>query len=1047
MNQNRIEQIEILSDKVNNLPAAERAEFLSAACANDAELRHKVEELLTDVDQTDNFLVQNVWQELAQDLGALPSAFEPGQVVVHYRILQPLGAGGMGKIYLAEDEKLMRQVAIKFLTGEFVSYPDLVRRFEQEAHAASALNHPNIITIHEIGQHQDAPYITYELVEGETLRQRINRGALDWQEAVAISAQIASALKAAHSAGIIHRDIKPENVMLRADGLVKVLDFGIAKRFDLPALEAKADVPTAAVASATLAGQVLGTAGYLSPEQGRGEEIDAGTDIFSLGLVIYEMLGGHPYADLRPQGKLEAVIIPEELPHIGARCKELPAALDAIVTKATRKARAERYASAGEMLDALSELRLPAQTKLYERERVLAQARANQLLNQSVALYASDKSVRLSPTALWAIWRWSNIKRGKLEREMVRKSLLGALGKAGAIALTAGLVALALAAWISVDERWDEQVMHDGHTHRVKQLALSPDGQTLVSVGYNKEVIVWDLARRERRATLNGHTHDVTAVTFSHDGKWFATAGNDNQVIIWDTERLTSVKVLPGIRDLVSTIAFTPDGRFLVGAGKIWEVGSWRKIADVAGKGSFLLSPNGRLLTSSDWRTFDLASGREITKSTHSNIETGGEQDWGDGALSPDGTRLAAVDNGGSVNFWDMSRFWSTGEHRLINRYPAHRDHGHAMAYSPDGRLVASGSENIILWNAQTHEKLARFTAKDTVNGLIFSRDSRQIISAHGDGAVMIWDIAEKEMLANLAEHCGPVLAASFSPDGQSIVSASEDHSVIIWDAGSRLKRRVLIGHRAPVRDAVFSADGQCVLSADLYGNAILWDAATGAQLRAFASARRKDTDFSYRAALSPNKQWVATSFGVYSTADGRLVVGIIPPPNPYTPDIHGVAFSRDGRWLACVATGGYIALWDVAQWRLHQTLQIKGNNFNAVTFSPDGRQLAIGNNDGEIQLWQVEPLKQVGTMKRHTSGIESLAFTPDGSVLASAGDDESVALWNVARQRFICNIGRHTLPVLAVSFAPDGHLTTGEHDQSVRVYTRHRSLWGLPLD
>lgn len=245
MSQLRIEQIESLLEAASALAEAERAMFLVSACPDDAELRREVESLLAYEEQASDFLTLNIWQELAQDLNAGPPALQAGQKIGHYRILSFLERGGMGEVYLAEDETLPRRVAIKFLFDSLTNDAERLRRFEQEARAASALNHPNIITIYEVGQHDEAPYIAYELVEGDTLRLRLNREELSWQETVAIGAQVAAALKAAHSAGIIHRDIKPENIMLRPDGLVKVLDFGIAKRFDLPTTETGSGATTA----------------------------------------------------------------------------------------------------------------------------------------------------------------------------------------------------------------------------------------------------------------------------------------------------------------------------------------------------------------------------------------------------------------------------------------------------------------------------------------------------------------------------------------------------------------------------------------------------------------------------------------------------------------------------------------------------------------------------------------------------------------------------------------------------------------------------------
>ena len=1037
-----------LFDRARQLEPAERARFLAEACADAPQWRQEIESLL---DYDDEAPVLNATSALKAAAHTLVETDLSGQVIDRYHILKPIGTGGMGRVYLAEDSSLGRQVALKFLPESFTAEPERVRRFEQEARATSTLNHPNIITVYETGQHERRHYITYEFVEGQTLRARLAGEPLRWQEAVVIGAQIAAALKAAHAAGIIHRDIKPENVMLRADGLVKVLDFGIAKRLDLREADSSTEGATAVV-NATLAGQVFGTLGYLAPEQARGEKLDARADVFALGIVLYEMLAGHPWAEKSAAEKLEAVQSAEEIPLLMAARQDLPTALVALVTNAVKKDRAQRSQSISPMLDVLNELKPTnadqTDQDLQGAEASLRTQNANRLLNQFVSLYDTNRRTRLSPTAMWTIWRHSNLKRGKLEKRLLRQSLLSVLAKGCGVAGVAALLALLLAAWFSITETWDERVMHDGHAKRVVQVRLSPDGKKLISVSYDKKVIVWDLARRARSATLNEHTDHVSAAAFSPDGKWLATAGSDQRAIVWDAERLTKVVELLGPRgDDDKTIAFTPNGKLFVGVGdpdkkdtrNVWEVGTWRKLVSLRTNGDFLLSPDSRLLVNGNWQINDLLSGNEVVK--------GEGQPIGDGALSPDGTRLAGIDAGGFVSFWDVSRFWKTGERRLLNRFLAHRDHGHAIAYSPDGRLVASASENIILWDARTHEILARFTAKDTVNDVIFSHDSRQIISAHGDGAIIIWDIAEKAQVANLAEHGGPVYAASFSPDGQTVLSASEDNSVFIWDAASGLKRAVLTGHRSPVKSAEFSRDGQWAVTSDLSHNVKVWDAATGAHLRSFALPRKDETLFNYGAALLPDKRWVATTFGVYDTNDGRTVVQFSPQVGGYPPAIRGLAFSSDGRWLACAGTGGYIALWEVAQWRLRQELSV-GGNFNTVTFTLDNHSLVIGDNDGQIQLWQIEPLKLISDVGSAASGIEGFSFSPDGRVLAAASDNETLSLWDVTGRRHLRDVGQHILPVLAVGFAPDGRrLVTGEQDSSVRVYTRQRSLWGWRLE
>jgi serine/threonine protein kinase len=221
----------------------------------------------------------------------------------HYEIITCLGAGGMGEVWLAEDTRLRRKVALKLLPAEFTRDAARVRRFEQEARAASALNHPNIITIHEIGEADGAHYIASEFIDGQTLRQRL-------KEKITINAalDIAVQVVAAHEAGITHRDIKPENVMLRCDSIVKVLDFGLAKLTEQRPDAVDSEAPTIAKVN-TDPGTVMGTASYMSPEQARGQEVDARSDIFSFGVVLYEMLAGRaPFTGVNAVDVMGAVL-------------------------------------------------------------------------------------------------------------------------------------------------------------------------------------------------------------------------------------------------------------------------------------------------------------------------------------------------------------------------------------------------------------------------------------------------------------------------------------------------------------------------------------------------------------------------------------------------------------------------------------------------------------------------------------------------------------------------------------------------------------------
>ena len=300
-----------------DMEPAQRRQFVQEACGDDAKLRGELESLLRSADQSDS--IQDLVHSAASDFLVKKRTLEPGTMIGGYEIVSLLGEGGMGQVYLAQDARLRRKVAIKTLIPAVVHDRDSVKRFEQEALAASALNHPNILTIYEVGESDGTRFIASEFVDGSTLREILSARSLKLGEAVDIAIQAAAGLNAAHPGGIIHRDIKPENIIVRKDGIVKIVDFGIAK------LGPDASGKSVKTYSATRPGVVLGTARYMSPEQAQGVAVDGRTDIYSLGAVLAEMVSGQP----------------------------VPLDLTAIIKKATHKDRNSRFRTAAELLAAL----------------------------------------------------------------------------------------------------------------------------------------------------------------------------------------------------------------------------------------------------------------------------------------------------------------------------------------------------------------------------------------------------------------------------------------------------------------------------------------------------------------------------------------------------------------------------------------------------------------------------------------------------------------------------------------------------------------------
>jgi serine/threonine protein kinase/tetratricopeptide (TPR) repeat protein len=278
--------------------------------------------------------------------------------VSHYKIIEKLGAGGMGEVYLAEDTKLGRKVALKILSDEFTTNRDRLSRFEQEASAASALNHPNILTIHEVGFDDGHHFIATEFIDGTTLRRRISSGPIELKEMLDISLQVASALEEAHAAGIVHRDIKPDNVMIRRNGYVKVLDFGLAKLTDNASDPLALDGEAATrMLVHTSAGVVMGTSHYMSPEQARGKPVDARSDIWSLGVVMYEMVAGRTPFEGETSTDVIVAITQREPAPLARFAPTVPAEVDWIIAKALRKDREERYQTIKELLTDLRRLK------------------------------------------------------------------------------------------------------------------------------------------------------------------------------------------------------------------------------------------------------------------------------------------------------------------------------------------------------------------------------------------------------------------------------------------------------------------------------------------------------------------------------------------------------------------------------------------------------------------------------------------------------------------------------------------------------------------
>src|SRR6266436_691309 len=343
MNADRWQTIDRLFHSTLSCAQEKRAGFLSQACGEDEALRVEVESLLGAHEQDGSFLDLPAYEVAADFLADAFGRLFASQQIGPYKILSQLATGGMGEVYLAQDSRLGRKIALKLLPPDFAKDQHRVRRFAQEARAASALNHPNVCVIHEVGKTTDGRhFIAMELIEGITLRERISRSPLSLADALTVAEQVAAALTVAHAAGVVHRDIKPENIMLREDGYVKVLDFGLAKLNESYSGRNNINEDSTIAHVHTEPGTQMGTVRYMSPEHLRERPVDVRADIWSFGVVLHEMVTGVTPFEASSRNEIIALILKKHAPSLSL-LSDLPASFQQIVAKALSKNSAQRY--------------------------------------------------------------------------------------------------------------------------------------------------------------------------------------------------------------------------------------------------------------------------------------------------------------------------------------------------------------------------------------------------------------------------------------------------------------------------------------------------------------------------------------------------------------------------------------------------------------------------------------------------------------------------------------------------------------------------------
>jgi len=818
----------------------ERGPFILQACSGDENLRSEVESLIASHEESGSFIDQPAFEVAASMLAGERAALRSGQSVASYEVISFISRGGMGEVYLAEDKRLGRKVALKVLPASFTTNDDRLRRFEQEARAASALNHPNIITIYEIRQAADSHVIATEFVEGETLRQRLSHSPLTLSEALDVALQVADALSAAHKAGIIHRDIKPENIMLRPDGYVKVLDFGLAKLSEQASPAVAAEAPTIQVRTGS--GIVIGTAGYMSPEQARGLGVDSRSDIFSLGAVMYEMIAGRkPFQGDTPSDTL-ASILKTEPPPLSRVARGVPPELARIVTKALRKDREERYQVVKDLWLDLKALK----QELEFQDKLDRSVGSEDDGGGTTMMAAGEPTATLSgPRPTLSRSAISNISESiSIE---IKRHRVGATLALIAAALIVAAGVFGVYKWLHreqpVSHFWDVRLTRLTNSGNAIDATISPDGKYIVyalSDRSRQSLYIRQVSTANDKLIVPPAPVGVFGMTFSPDGTelYYAIKAN------LDAGTLYRIPVLGGIpvkvlEKIDGPISFSPDGKqFVLVRGNYPNPGeSALVIANVDGSGERNLvvkksperfspifftgpswSPDGKIVAS----TVATIGGR--SKIVGFSVEDGSERDlssesWLYSARVqwlPDMTGLLVIagDNATNSMVWHMN--YPDGRvRRVTNDLNAYR----AIGLTQDGQKLTTvqslGLVNLWVVPEGNAAKAIRLPTGNVSNffgssgsNVSWTPDGRIVYVSNEGGNSDIW-ITErdgnnrKQLTANNGTNVSPVVSA----DGRYIVFGS-------WHDGRNLWRINLDGSN-PVRLTSGLSDSFPALSAD----------------------------------------------------------------------------------------------------------------------------------------------------------------------------------------------------------------------------------------